>query len=282
MEGPVVPAATRGGRAMPDETSARTPNVARIYDYLLGGKDNYEEDRNAAEMLLEAVPDAAVAAWDNRQFLGRAVEFLVKETGIRQIVDIGTGLPTRGSVHAAAHQFAPDTRVAYVDNDPIVIAHANALLNNHPNVVVVEGDLRYPRGIISNAELRGLIEFDEPVAILLVAVLHFIRNSENPSTIVDELKSAMSPGSYLVISHVTDDHVSPDTTRRVHRLYEKTSAPGTARSRREIESFFSGLEMISPGLVGVAQWRTEWMVTEPGRTIFYAGAGKKQSRGCHR
>lgn len=130
---------------MPDGTYARTPNVARIYDYLLGGKDNYEEDRNAAERLLEAVPDAAVAAWDNRQFLGRAVEFLVREAGIRQIVDVGTGLPTRGNVHAIAHRLAPASRIAYVDNDPIVIAHANALLNKHSSIAVVEGDIRDPR-----------------------------------------------------------------------------------------------------------------------------------------
>jgi hypothetical protein len=223
-----------------------------------------------------------IAAWDNRQFLSRVVEFLVNEAGIRQLVDIGTGLPTRGNVHAIAHQFDPESRIAYVDNDPLVITHANALLNNHPNVAVVKGDLRDPRSIIANPGLRHLIAFDEPLAILLVAVLHFVRNSDNPAAIVNELKSAMPPGSYLVISHVTDDQISVETTMRVQQLYEKTSAPGQVRSRPDIASFFNGLEMIPPGLVSVAQWRTEWMVTEPGRTIFYAGVGKKQDRGSHR
>jgi O-methyltransferase involved in polyketide biosynthesis len=261
---------------MRNESSARTPNVARIYDYLLGGKDNYEEDRQAAAQLLEAVPDAAVAAWDNRQFLGRVVQFLMKDAGIRQIIDIGTGLPTRGNVHAIAHQIAADSRVAYVDNDSLVIAHSNALLNNHPNVVVVDGDLRDPDNITANAELRALIDFDKPLAFLLVAVLHFITDSENPSRVVSRLKAAMPPGSYLVISHVTDDQVSLETTRRVQKLYEDASAPGVARSRRDIAAFFNGLEMIPPGVVSVAQWRPEWHVTEPGRTIFYGGVGVKR------
>ncbi len=261
---------------MPSQDEMGTPNVARIYDYLLGGKDNYEEDRRAAEQLLKIVPDAAIAAWDNRQFLGRAVKHLVEEAGIRQFVDIGTGLPTRGNVHAIAHYHAPESRVAYVDNDPLVITHSNALLNNHPEVVAIEADMRDPQSIIEHAELRELINFDEPVAVLLVAVLHFVRDSDNPYQIVDSLKSALTHGSYLVISHVTGDQVPAETTRLVKGLYENASAPGVARSRRDIEKFFTGLEMIPPGLVSVAQWRNEWMLAEPGRTIFYAGAGKKR------
>jgi trans-aconitate methyltransferase len=261
---------------MPNESGTPKPNVARIYDYLLGGKDNYEEDRRAAERLLEAIPDAAVAAWDNRQFLGRVVKFLVEEAGIRQLVDIGTGLPTRGNVHAVAHQHAPESRIAYVDNDPLVITHANALLNNHPNVTVIEADLRDPASIIMDPGLRELISFEEPIAILLVAVLHFVRDSEKPFDVVNQLKSALPRGSYLVISHVTADEVSAKTTRQVQGLYETASAPGVARSRRDIALFFNGLEMVPPGLVSVAQWRTEWMIAEPGRTIFYAGAAIKR------
>jgi len=258
------------------ESKRRAPNVARIYDYLLGGKDNYEEDRLAAQQLLQAVPDAAIAAWDNRQFLGRAVKFLAEEAGIGQFIDIGTGLPTRGNVHAIAHRHAPQSRVVYVDNDPAVIAHGNVLLNNHPNAIAIRADMRDPKSIIMHSELRELIKFDEPVAVLLVAVLHFIRDAENPFLIVDELKSAMARGSYLVISHVTDDQVSGEATRLVEGIYENANAPGTARSRRDIAKFFEGLEMIPPGLVSAAQWRNEWMLAEPGRTIFYAGAGKKR------
>ncbi len=200
----------------------------------------------------------------------------MEEAGIRQIVDIGTGLPTQANVHTVAHHIAPDSRIAYVDNDPVVIAHANALLNNHPNVVVVQGDLRDPASIITNPALRALINFDEPVAILLVAVLHFVKDNENPHYIVSHLRAAMPPRSYLVISHVTDDHVSFEAANRVQKLYEKASTPGTARSRHVIASFFRDLEIVPPGLVNVAQWRPEWLVTEPGRTIFYAGVGVKR------
>jgi hypothetical protein len=262
---------------MTGRASARTPNVARIYDFLLGGKDNYEEDRRAAEQLLDAVPDAAVAAWDNREFLGRAVRFLVEEAGIRQFIDIGTGLPTRSSVHTVAQQLTPEVRVAYVDYDPIVVAHARALLAQYPNVIAIEGDLREAGHILANTALRTLIDFREPVAILLVAVLHFIRDGENPHEIVDMLKSAMVPGSYLVLSHVTGDDIPPEAAEQARKLYEKATAPGVTRTRAEVMSFFEHLKIVPPGLVNVASWRTDWMAAEPGRTIFYAGVGAKHT-----
>jgi S-adenosyl methyltransferase len=261
---------------MTDGVNARMPNVARIYDFLLGGKDNYEEDRRAAERLLDAVPDAAVAAWDNREFLGRAVQFLVEEAGIRQFIDIGTGLPTRGSVHAVAHQFAPEARVVYVDYDPVVITHAQALLTQHPNAIAIEGDLRNPEQILTHSALRNLIDFDEPFAILLVAILHFIRDDENPYHVVSRLRDAMAPESYLVLSHVTGDDISPEVTKRVQKLYAQATAPGVPRTHAEIMPFFDGLQLIPPGLVNVASWRTDWMATESGRTIFYAGVGSKR------
>lgn len=260
---------------MTDGAKARMPNVARIYDFLLGGKENNDDDRRAAQQLLENIPDAAVAAWDNREFLGRAVRFLAEEAGIRQFIDIGTGLPTRGNVHAVAQQFAPDARVVYVDYDPDVIAHAQKLLRQNQNVVAIEGDLRRPEQILANPALRSLVSLSEPVALFLVAVLHFIRDDENPYSIVDSLKRAIPPKSYLVLSHVTTDDIAPDAARQVEKLYERTSAPGVARSRAEIVRFFDGLELIPPGLVNVASWRADWMTTEPGRTIFYAGLGSK-------
>jgi hypothetical protein len=257
-------------------SSGRLANVARIYDFLLGGKDNYEEDRRAGARLLEAVPDAAVAAWDNRRFLGRVVQFLAEEAGIRQFIDIGTGLPTRGSVHAVAHQIAAEARVAYVDNDPVVIAHANALLSGGPNVAAMRGDIRNPKDIITNPALRSLIDFGKPVAVLMVAVLHFIADAERPHDIVGELKSVVAPGSYFVISHVTADEVPFEAAERVRKLYDQANAPGVARSRTDIAEFFEGLEMIRPGLVSVAQWRPERLTRKAGRTIFYAGVGVKK------
>jgi O-methyltransferase involved in polyketide biosynthesis len=260
---------------MTEETSARMPNVARIYDFLLGGKENCDEDRRAAQQLLVNVPDAAVAAWDNREFLGRAVRFLAEEAGIRQFIDIGTGLPTRGNVHAVAQQFAPGARVVYVDYDPDVIRHAQKLLRQHSNVVAIEGDLRNPGQLLANSALRALISFDEPIAVILVAVLHFIRDDESPYDIVSYLKHAMPPKSHLVLSHVTSDDIAPETARRVEKLYERTTAPGVTRTRAEIARFFDGLDLIPPGLVNVASWRSDWMTAEPGRTIFYAGVGSK-------
>jgi hypothetical protein len=203
------------------------------------------------------------------------VRFLVEEAGIRQFLDIGTGLPTRGSVHEIAQQFAPEVRVAYVDYDPVVIAHARALLAQHPNVIALEGDLRNPSHILASSALRTLINFDEPVAILLVAILHFVKYDENPYGIVGRLKDAMVPGGYLVLSHVTSDDIPPEAAKRAQELYEHATAPGVARTRAEIIPFFDGLEIMPPGLVNVASWRGDWMATEPGRTIFYAGVGKQ-------
>lgn len=257
------------------------PNVARIYDFLLGGTENHEEDRRAAEKLLEAVPDAAVAAWDNREFLGRVVRFLAEEAGIRQFIDIGTGLPTRGSVHAICRQVASDARVAYIDSDPEVITHARRLLTGQRNVIAVEGDLRNPLGILSNPELRNLIDLDEPMAILLIAVLHFIKDDQHPYNIVDQLSGAMAPGSYLALSHVSGDNIAPDALLRIRTVYEDSTAPGVARSREEIMRFLNGLEIVPPGLVNVASWRPDWLAAEPGRTIFYAGVGKKAMHDKH-
>jgi len=247
-----------------------------MYDYLLGGKDNFMADRRAAAELLKAVPDAAVAAWDNWQFLGRAIRFLANDAGIRQFIDIGPGLPTRGNVHAIAQQCIPEPHVAYIDNDPVVLAHARTLLTGQSTVTATGGDLREPMRILTNPELQAQINFDEPIAILLVAILHFIRDEENPYGIVKVLKEAMPADSYLVLSHVTSDDLSTDATQQAHALFQQTNAPGVTRTREAIEHFFDGLELIPPGLVNVTSWRAEWMATEPGRTIFYAGVGKKR------
>jgi O-methyltransferase involved in polyketide biosynthesis len=264
-------------QSAPELRRLRTPNVARIYDYLLGGKDNFEEDRSAARQLLDAVPDAAVAAWDNREFLGRAVRFLAEEAGIRQFIDIGTGLPTRGSVHAIVEQSAPASRVVYVDYDPVVIDHAQALLAEHPNVIAINGDLRQPGLVLADPAIQRLIDFDQPVAILLVAILHFVKDEESPGQILSQLRNAMAPGSYLALSHVTSDGVPPAAIDRVRKLYEQATAPGVPRNYADISALFDGLELIPPGVVNVASWRADWMATEPGRTIFFVGVGRKNA-----
>lgn len=254
---------------------ASVPNVARIYDYLLGGKDNYSADRDAAVELVRLIPDALRAAHHNRRFLQRAVRFLTADAGVRQFIDIGTGLPTQGNVHEVAQSINRDARVLYVDYDPVVISHAQALLVKNPLVVAINRDLRDPAQIIAHPALQALIDLNKPIAVLLVAALHFIRDADEPYEIVDELKSAMPSGSYLVVSHVTADDVSGQVTSKVRQLYDRTTAPATPRTREEIGRFFDGMEIIAPGLTDVSVWRTESTPGGLGRTLFYGGVGRK-------
>ena len=251
------------------------PNVARIYDALLGGKDNYAADRQAAEELLTAVPGAERAARENRAFLGRAVRFLAGEAGIRQFLDIGTGLPTLGNVHEIAQAANPAARVVYADHDPVVVLHANVLLADAVTVAAVNADLRYPLDLLTSPAVRALIDFDEPVAVLLIAVLHFLEDSENPWKIVDCIKDHMAPGSYLAVSHVTGDDIPPDAMQQARAVYENASAPGVARERDDIDRFFDGLVMLAPGLVNVSAWRPDHIIRTPRETLFYAGIGRK-------
>jgi S-adenosyl methyltransferase len=232
------------------------PNPARMYDYFLGGKDHFPADKAAAEQLLATVPLTRVGARENRAFLQRAVGFLAGEAGIRQFLDIGTGLPTQGNVHEVAQAVAPDARVVYVDNDPIVHAHANALLSGD-NTASILGDLRDPDGILADPETNRLIDFRQPVAILLVAVLHFIRDREDPAGIVARLKAAMAPGSYLVISHATGDLYPREIGAEATKAYDRATAPLVLRTRAEIERFFDGLELVPPGLVQLSRWRPD-------------------------
>jgi O-methyltransferase involved in polyketide biosynthesis len=257
-------------------SDSRTPNVARIYDFLLGGKENFPEDREVAERLLESIPDAAVAAWDNREFLGRAVRHLVEAEGIRQFIDIGAGLPTRGNVHSAAQLIDYRTRVVYVDRDPEVVSHAGRLLDDIPNVRVIAGDLREPEGILADSSQCSLISFREPAAVVLAGVLHFICDADDPYGIVNRLMAAMCPGSFLVLSHVSGDFLPPGALKEAGKLYDRTTAPGVARSHGEVLRFFGGLDLMPPGLVNAAEWRAGVLPADPGRTIFYAGVGVKR------
>jgi hypothetical protein len=255
-------------------------NVARVYDCLLGGKDNFAADRQAAARLLEAVPGAAVAARQNRAFLGRVVRFLVEEAGICQFLDIGTGLPTAGSVHEIAQARDPrQVRVVYADYDPVVVRHAEAILGGSLSVGVVHADLRQPWDLLAQPTVRTMINLARPVAILLVAVLHFLEDHEDPWAVVNCYKDMMAPGSYLVISHVTADHLSGDAARQAQDVYAGASAPGVARRRDQIAAFFAGLDMVTPGLVTVSAWRPDHIGAPPGPALFYAGIGRKSAPG---
>jgi S-adenosyl methyltransferase len=261
------------------------PNVARIYDVLLGGKDNYEADRAAARRLMAAVPGAARAAVENRAFLGRAVDYLAHEAGIRQFIDIGAGLPTGGHVHEIARAADPAARVAYVDVDPVVVAHAAALLADTPGtpagirgVGAVHADVRYPRHLLALPAVRELIDFGQPAAVLLVAVLHFVEDAESPWAVVRCLTGYLAPGSYVVVSHVTGDEISPAAAQQARELYDGASRPAVARSREEIGQFFDGLDLLPPGVVDVASWRPGRPSLRPDPALFYVGVGRTTGR----
>jgi hypothetical protein len=234
------------------------PNVARIYDYWLGGKDNFAADREAADLSAKAVPQLPWLSRENRKFLGRAVRFCA-QAGITQFLDIGSGLPTMENVHEVAGQAAEDPHVVYVDNDPVVISHARALLAT-PRTAAARGDLTRPEEILQAPEVRRLIDFEQPVAILVVATLHFIPDEAGPAAAMARLREAMAPGSYLVISHmeISSDHArSRSQTTRDLGEAQKGTPWGPARGRDEIAAFFGDLTLVEPGLVDVWNWRPD-------------------------
>jgi hypothetical protein len=233
------------------------PNVARIYDYFLSGKDNFAADRAAAAKIAEAAPDVVRRAKENRAFLGRAVRSLA-QAGIRQFLDIGTGLPTQDNVHQVAQRLIPAAHVAYVDNDPVVLLHARALLATDMRTIVIDADMREPAKILHHARVNEFIDLDQPVAILMVAVLHFVPDTDQAAEIAAAFRQHMVPGSYLVISHVTAGNMSPQNLSQAVQTYATSSSGSiTPRSHEQIESFFDGLELQEPGLVPVARWRPD-------------------------
>jgi O-methyltransferase involved in polyketide biosynthesis len=228
------------------------PNVARVYDFLLGGKDNFAADRAAAGKILTELPCAALACRQNREFLSRAVRVLAA-SGIRQFLDIGSGLPARDNVHEVAQAAAADSRVVYVDYDDVVVSHARALLESgSPRVAVIEGDLRDPGKILEAAE--ALIDFGEPVAVLMFAVLHFLTDADQPREVVRSLTEALVPGSAVALSHVTSDGIAPDASHAAQQVYRSASAQVAPRSRQDITGFFDGLNLVEPGVTDINLW----------------------------
>ena len=245
-----------GGTTAPFGIDTAVPSTARMYDWWLGGHDNFAADRAAALAVSEAAPEAQLMAVENRKFLRRAVRYLVAEAGITQFLDIGTGLPTQGNVHQVAQGINPAARVVYVDNDPMVLAHSRALKTGG-NTVVIEADLWDPRVILDHPGTRKLIDFSQPLAVMLVAVLHFISDDDDdPSAIVGAIRDVLQPGSYLVLSHVAGD-IRRESAANAAVHYKKVTSGATLRGREEISRFFAGLELIDPGLVQVPHWRPD-------------------------
>jgi len=262
------------GSASEDTGEGRRANAARVYDCWLGGKDNYAVDRAVATRIGHLAPWIPAGARANRAFLERAVGFATR-AGIRQFLDIGSGLPTVRNVHEIAGDIVPDIRVVYVDNDPVACARARALLARAPGVSAVLADARSPGTLLERAIGTGGLDLERPVAVLLVAVLHFLSDSDDPAALLDLLRQALTPGSLLVISHptpVTGRHGA--ATRRAVRAYQEHAVDVAPRTREQIHRFLSGWELLPPGLVGVDQWRPVTRRRPTVRVPMLAGTAK--------
>jgi len=254
------------------DTSVAHP--ARVYDYLLGGKDNYEADREAAEGLIAISPNVLPSVRANRAFLRRAVQYLTAEAGMRQFLDIGTGLPTAENTHQVAQEIAPESRVVYVDNDPIVLAHARALLTSSPEgaTAYIDADLRDADAILREA--AATLDFSKPIAVMLLCIMQYVPDTAGPHQMVSTLIDAVSPGSYLVVSDTTRD-IETEQMIAGAAQYNARLGPNvfTPRTRTEFERFFDGLELVEPGLVPLPQWRA---LADPKQVIpMYAAMGRK-------
>jgi S-adenosyl methyltransferase len=266
-----------GGRkagALPFDTTVA--HQARMYDYVLGGKDNYAADRAAMDAALEIWPDMAFGARANRAFLGRAVRYLAADAGIRQFLDIGTGIPTAGNTHEVAQAVAPESRVVYVDYDPIVLAHARALLDSSEAGATeyIEADLRDTAKILDRAS--QLLDFTRPVAVTLLSVLHAIPDPEDPWAIVATVMDAVPSGSYLAVSHSAADLLTPEALRRLKDNWRgSVQQQLTFRDREDVARFFTGLDLADPGLVPVDEWRADPAAAETGNSAMWAGVARK-------
>jgi len=260
-------------KSVPFDTSV--PHIARVYDYWLGGKDNFEADRVAAEQVVATFPDVLVSVRAQRAFLGRAVHYLVEEAGIRQFLDIGTGLPAGNNTHEVAQKIAPETRVVYVDNDPIVLLHARTLLASSPQgaTAYIYADFRDTGKIL--AEAAGVLDFSQPVAVMMLGLLHCIPDEDDPAALAARVMAAVPPGSYLVISHPASD-VAEQVSRSMGDYNKQAAAPVTARSYAEVCQFFAGLDLVEPGLVQLHRWRPGTGEVGEGRELAnYGGVGRK-------
>jgi S-adenosyl methyltransferase len=263
------------GSQGPPGVDTTVPAAARMYDYWLGGHDNFAADRAAALKITEHAPGTPSAARANRRFLGRAVQYLAGQAGIRQFLDLGAGLPTNGNVHQVAQQIAPDAHVVYADSDPMVVAHARALETGDA-VAVIHADLRDPDTILRHHDTRRLIDFTKPLAILFVSVLHFVPEPDAHAAVAAFTGTA-APGSHLVLSHGYDGQ-DPQAGAAATTVYANTASPVTRRTHAEILAFFDGLEVLQPGLVPVQQWRPD-EPDPPGlsKAWILGGVGRKRA-----
>jgi len=264
---------------LPPEIDTSRPHPARMYDYGIGGKNHFAADREVAEKIFTAWPGGRTSGRENRAFLGRAVRYLAGEAGIRQFLDIGTGLPTTNNVHEVAQQVAPSSRVVYVDNDPLVLAHARALLTSSPEgrTAYIHADLRDPQAILNDPATRDVLDFSQPIALMLVALLHYVPDEWNPAEILATLLGALPSGSYLVASHITGEH-----DPAVAAFERADRAAGIPAQLRDCSDFarlaFAGLALLPPGVVPVSEWRpdTAGPLPTPAEVSTYGGVARKE------
>jgi hypothetical protein len=259
----------------PSGVNTDQPSAARIYDYSLGGAHNFAIDRAVAEGLYQVYPDARLVGRTNRAFLQRAVRLCCAQ-GLTQFLDLGSGIPTVGNVHEIAHQIDPECRVVYVDNDPVAVAHTREMLAGVANATIVDADLLQPETVVDAPNAQRLLDFTRPVALMMVAVLHYVSIDRDAPAIVAGYLSRLAPGSCLVVSHTTTDEQSAESLAAVKKAFDETTTPVTHRNRAEVAELFDGLELVEPGVVWTPQWHpdeNELLHANPERSATYAGMG---------
>ncbi len=252
------------------------PSAARLYDYFLGGFHNFAADREMAQKILALTPDLPMISQGNRAFLRRAVRYLVSQ-GVDQFLDLGSGIPTVGNVHEVAQELNPDARVVYVDNDPVAVAHSRSILGDDRRASVIQADARDPRSVLTDPAVDRTLDLSRPVGVLMVALLHFVPESDDPARLVAEFRDAVPSGSYLVLSHGSNEH-DPARAAEVGRLYQKSANPVTLRSRDAIVALLDGFDLVDPGVVHLPLWRPDpdrAAEKDPARFSVFAGVGHK-------
>ena len=268
---------------VPPGVDSKTPTPARLYDYYLGGTNNFAADREAAEKLRVSLPELTDAAWANRGFHHRAARWMAAEHGIRQFIDLGSGLPTQGNTHEAVSQVAPEVRVVYVDHDPMVLAHATALLTGTNSTKVIKADLRDPDTVLGNPVLGAVIDPAQPAGLLMTAVLHFVADGSDPWGLVARYMSQLAPGSYVALSNATADRLPPSAVQAMYDTYARATEKIYLRSKADFERMFAGLELVvpfdgaAPGITFVGKWGAEdpSAADSDGSRVLYCGVARR-------
>ncbi|MGW1681479.1 SAM-dependent methyltransferase [Saccharopolyspora sp. NPDC002376] len=261
---------------IPEGVDLAKPSAARCYDFYLGGAHNFEADRELGRQVMKVVPNVQEVAVNNRAFLRRAVRYCLDQ-GIRQFLDIGSGIPTAGNVHEIVHSAAPEARVVYVDNEPVAVAHSRTILGDNERATVVHADLLDVEGVLDAPETQAMLDFSQPIAVMMVALVHFVPEGKKPRDVIRRYYERLPAGSYLGFSHVTGDHY-PEGVQGLVKLYENSSNPVTLRTRDEVAAMIDDFEIIEPGVVYVPNWRPDtpedaW--ESPERSIVYGAVGRK-------